>query len=68
MWNTVVSYMFRTAQSPLPQSSLLTVIGGFLLSNVSPAKVEKVEGFVGVASPAILKLQQTTVKLLPLRH
>lgn len=51
-----------------PSTTKLTVIGEFLLSSARPAEMQKVEGFVGVASPAVAKLQQTTVKLLPWRH
>lgn len=49
--------------SPLPQSSLLAMIGCFLLStllisSIRFAKVERVQGFVGGACSASLDLQQ----------
>lgn len=49
----------RKQDKPLPQSHLLAIIEGYLLSNAHSANVERVEGLVGGAVRTILNLQQT---------
>lgn len=48
----------------LPQSPLLARIGGFLLSCVLSAKLERVEGFVGAACHILLNLPQPDYRLI----